>query len=241
MASPRPPGYEAFLTSNAPTWLQRPNGQAWLAAHGELLDELLDRTIAAVKARFPTGGTPSDGLGYLGDERGLPRGPQDTDDTYAATLQAAWDLWPQCGSPKGLLRALWRAGYQNVVLVQCTGRAFTLPAYDADVVIRQLPGTPPWWSVDLNHAFWSRFQLIFPAPLPASWTNVQPNPDATTHPALDEVNALRRLCRKWKGATRTLVSIVVITSGELWGWPLGTWGDPGVWGGTTVQWGPQET
>ena len=36
-----------------------------------------------------------------------------------------------------------------------------------------------------------------------------------------------RLIDKWKAAHSTLEEVVFLLSGELWGWPIGTWGDPG--------------
>lgn len=45
---------------------------------------------------------------------------------------------------------------------------------------------------------------------------------------------LRRIVRGWKPAKARCMGAFAIISGELWGWPVGTWGDPGVWGGEAV-------
>jgi hypothetical protein len=104
--------YRAWRMSLVPTTHQRPTGQAFQGALGDVEDALIDRAKQAVKARFPLL-APPDALTALGVERQLPQGPGESTAAYAARLQGAWLLWPWAGTPYGLLRAFWDAGYHE--------------------------------------------------------------------------------------------------------------------------------
>lgn len=45
-----------------------------------------------------------------------------------------------------------------------------------------------------------------------------------------EITRLRRIVNDWRPAKARCMGAIVTVSGELWGWPQGTWGDPGTWG-----------
>jgi hypothetical protein len=48
-----------------------------------------------------------------------------------------------------------------------------------------------------------------------------------------------RLIRLWKPAHAYCAGVLVLLSGELWGYPEGLWGDPGTWGGEVATWLPE--
>ncbi len=49
-------------------------------------------------------------------------------------------------------------------------------------------------------------------------------------PSVSSANKLRELARLWKPGKMTYAGAVAIVEGGLWGWPLGTWGEPGdIW------------
>src|SRR6266851_4050435 len=120
-----PTAFQQYALSLAPTWLQAPFGQAWMNAHGALLDSLLDREKLALKACMPLV-APPDGLARIGMERGLPRGNSETDASYGIRLQNAWNTWLFAGTARGVLRALFDAGYPNTAIVQNNGVLYTL-------------------------------------------------------------------------------------------------------------------
>src|SRR4051794_28631912 len=98
-----------------PTTLQRPAGQAFQAALGDVEDSLIDRAKQAVKASFPLL-APPDALVALGVERQMPQGPLESTAAYRARLVDAWTIWQMAGTPFGMLRSFWNTGYTNVVL-----------------------------------------------------------------------------------------------------------------------------
>jgi len=222
--------YRAWRSSLVPTTHQRPTGQAFQGALGDVEDSLIDRAKQSVKARFPLL-APPDGLTALGVERQLPRGPSEATATYAARLQNAWNLWPWAGTPYGLLRAFADAGYGNVFLAQIRGaRQYTLDANGALVISNGGSWTPTF----VGDPFWSKFAVIFPSPLPAAWAGVVPDIAST------EASYIFDTIRRWKPGHATWGRIVFQTSGKTWGFPASqVWGAAtGTWGGTETVWLP---
>lgn len=157
--------YERWQPTLGPSWLQGPYGELWLAAHGALKDVLVDRIRQSAKVDMPTA-APPDAVAALGLERSLERGPTETDAAYALRVRAAWDTWQWAGTAYGVLGALAVQGYPNVVVAQVNRRMFWLDSSGALVVTHLSPGS---WAIDATPTFWSKFQLIFPAPLPTAW------------------------------------------------------------------------
>src|SRR5262245_60066308 len=99
-----------------PTGLADPYGQAFVRAHGIVLDYYAQRARASVQQRMPGSAAP-DGLGAVGTERGIDMGdspqrnPPEDVATYAARVRAAWELWRFGGTPLGMLRAFGAQGY----------------------------------------------------------------------------------------------------------------------------------
>jgi hypothetical protein len=148
-----------------PSWLQGPYGNRWLASHGALKDVLVERVRQSAKADMPTL-APPDGLAKLGLERQLERGPSETDSAYALRVRNAWDFWEWAGTAYGVLQALSVQGYPQAVLAQVNRRMFWLDDNGA-LVVTHLPAGS--WAIDATPTFWSKFQVIFPAPLPTAW------------------------------------------------------------------------
>lgn len=175
--------YAGWLQRLPIPWLVGDHGKDWWGAVGAVFDGEIERARAAVKCRLP-GSAPSDALGFVASERGLERGPAETDDEFALRLQYAWDLKALTGTPLGLLLALYYAGFPGAVVVQQNGRGYeltgtpsladiTAPLYAAPswFTVTELSanpaieGAPPWWSFDLDVAFCSRFAVLFPGPV----------------------------------------------------------------------------
>jgi hypothetical protein len=223
--------YRAWRMSLVPTTHQRPTGQAFQGALGDVEDALIDRAKQAVKTRFPLL-APPDALTALGVERQMPQGPGESAAAYAARLQDAWSSWVWAGTPYGMLRAFWATGYTNVVLAQVRGGyQYTLDAGGNLVV--STGGT--WTPTYVGDPFWSKFTIIFPTPLPASW--VAGGIPASTS---NEANFIRSIANTWKPGHATLDRIVIVTAGRVLGYPIRTIGagNGTLGGGTSTVWSP---
>jgi hypothetical protein len=223
-----PKTYRELALEVAPPFLLGTDGEAFLRALGDQRDALVERIKAGVKARFPKEAAP-DSLNAIGAERGLPRGPVETDSTYADRLQNAWDVWSWAGTPTGVLRALYTAGYTNVRLV--TQRRMHELDSNQDVVTTVLDeprGFPP------GPSFWNTFLVWFPQPWISAWSGGAPANNSA------EADAVRRLVNQWKpGIAHVAGYIATVVGGHFWGEPGLEWGDVGLdWGGANVHWDP---
>lgn len=243
--------YENFQPSILPAYLARVNGRAYAATLGMLKDQLSDYARAAAVIGMPNALQP-EALPAIGYERQMPRGLSETDAQYAERLRQAWDAWHLAGTPLGILLQL-EVLYPGIpiVLVQQALLAFTLaPAtvppgsvYDR-LIVYELPAGG--WTFDGNsglpfvNGFWSRFGILFPGPLPPSWTDIVSPPTSLTAPSLNEVNDIIAIVNKWRAAKATFMGINVLVSGLMWDWPPSQkWDDPGlVWGGVVAKFGP---
>ncbi len=98
-------GFAADIISDrvAPPWLQNPVGGAYLETMGMGLDQLVYRSAQAQVLRMPGVGDPS-GLYYIGLDRLIPKGPNESTASYANRLQAAFDVWQRAGSDWAVLQ-----------------------------------------------------------------------------------------------------------------------------------------
>lgn len=236
------PGYRDWLPAQAPPPLAGPNGAALLQREGEMLDEYRDRLNQGVLARFPVKGSvgadgvystpPSDALDTIGSDRGLARATGETDAAYAVRLQAAFSIWDYAGSHYGLLRALERAGFAAMVIVQDNGRYSQLTGSAgtiADLAFGTLmtcvdrPSSHAGWMFDpLQGVFWSQFGIVFTA-------------DAAILQTAAGWATLNKIVKQWAPASANYVGAWVILSGAVFGWPTGqTWG-ASTWGGDSTR------
>lgn len=177
-------GYATYMPASAPSWLQGPNGTAFLGALGMILDDVVTDQKAAAKQGLPGACFP-DALPLIGAERLLDRSPVDTDAQYAMRLSEAFAIWPFAGSAYSILTALAVDGFTstngNPTLVQQNGLYYQLDA-GGNLVVGdlgpnpQVDGTMPlttaytsWWTFDAyaldasRTQFASRFALLFPS------------------------------------------------------------------------------
>jgi hypothetical protein len=157
--------YREWLPKQAPAWLQKTNGSAWHWALGDELDRLDDLAHTAALCRFPDF-TTRDGLSYLGGERGITRGPLDTDAEYAAKIKATWVSKQAIGTPKGVLLAVNGILGENIAQIK-TNDGYTY-SLDAD---NELITTTPAVTADDAEApvrwattpdLWHVFQVFIP-------------------------------------------------------------------------------
>ena len=70
---------------------------------GLAMDALVDKMQQGIRARFPGIGTPT-ALPYIGSDRGIVRGLQETDAQNSARLAAWLDSWQRAGSARAVLQ-----------------------------------------------------------------------------------------------------------------------------------------
>jgi hypothetical protein len=216
------PTYADYVRDElAPPWLKRTDLDAgWLAAHGEVLDDLVARVRAAVKLRFVLD-CVADALPYHGAARGLERYVGDTDASYRARLARAWELWQLAGTAAGIVAILNAAGFSHVAVYEALGAA--------------APGEAVW-PPDGDAANWSRFWVLIDASVgaytPFAWKSVTWGSGGAgnrtwgsgwtwgSNATREQVATLRRIVRTWKPAHMVCAEILVdLPSGSRIRWP----------------------
>ncbi len=91
-----------------PPWLQGYWGYRLMYSLAIQLDGVAESLRQGLLARMPGYGT-AEALPYIGNDRQIARGFQETDDSYIARLQTAFDTWKIAGSARSILIQL--AGY----------------------------------------------------------------------------------------------------------------------------------
>lgn len=245
--------YRAVLASLMPTRLQDPYGQAWARAHGIVLDYYAERARAGVRQRLPGSAAP-DGLGAIGEERGidlgssLERSPAEDLPTYAARVRAAWELWKFGGCPLGMLRAFGAQGYYPEI-VCANGDVFSLTSGGGQWAGSATWGAGTWGAAaatttelvitstaPLTSLFWNTYFVWFPT-IPVSWTTPTTPPTPSTVPSVYEIRRLFDICvKRWGPAWARCLFIGAQVSGTpgVWGAPGATWSMPGATWGSSV-------
>lgn len=141
--------YKDYQRDLAPPWLKDPDGTAWLEAHGEEKDALVDQLVAAVKA-FLVDTAPEDALMLLGAERGLERFDDEPLDAYRDRVRGAPAFWAAATTIAGIEAAIRQLGYVPGLIEMFK----TTPAAWDEFVPVLHPGTKfygtPQWSNDGN-------------------------------------------------------------------------------------------
>jgi hypothetical protein len=241
--------YATWLQTQGPSWILDTVGKALAKTAGAQYDAQSDRILQGVLKRFPTAGQldtdpasptfgrlivgPSDALDEIGADRGLRRGPGESNAAYAVRLLGAWDFHMFAGSHYGILRSLVIAGYVDPIIVQDNGRWSRLTGSAgtiADITFGTLMNCAdrgrPGWMFDTRMDFYSRFGIIFET-------------DASNLQTASGQAVLKEIVDEWGPGKATFVGTWVILAGRLLGWPVGrTLGtDPNL-GGNSVRFIP---
>jgi hypothetical protein len=236
--------FEAYLPKMLPRPWRGPIGRRYHRAIGKRMDAIIALLREAAHLKFP-GLAAADALPYIAAERGLPRGPAETELAHRARLGDAWDLWKGDdtpvtgkggggGSHYGMLKELKTAGIptgtsgNGVVVVQQNGRYAQLDGSDnlvlgdlMDCVNRiDLTGAinaRPGWTFEPRNNFYSVFGLVFPEPAPI------------------DAGVLNAVVEKWRPGHMIYAGAWIIEVGLTLGWPTGrTLGTDPDLGGNTV-------
>lgn len=206
MTTPERSDFRDLLLGISPPWLRKRRASELWDVLGLALDGFADTARDAVKARF-VNLAPSDALGFIGADRLLERYATQSEDSWRAWIEAAWDLWTFAGTENSVERALAEAGF--------TGAS-----------VHQANGTPPpgWvgaWPPDSDTANWSRFWVWLAEPWPFPWQPVlwgdgHKYGDGHTWGSTatkQEIDLVRRIVRKWAPAHTICPGIYVPFSG----------------------------
>lgn len=206
------------------------------------LDAGAQQLLEALRARFPGVGTAT-ALPYIGRDRGILRGVDDTDADYAARLLGWVERWKIAGSAEALARAMheYIPGHPMVRAISRAGRWVTV---NADGSLVRHAATWDWDSVSHPEraGYWSElWVIIYPTPYAASGTlgDGRALSDADRGighmVARVDVDVVHRLLATWKSAHSLVRCVIWTTDASLFdpatpaSRPDGTWGD---WGKT---------
>jgi hypothetical protein len=219
--------YATYMPTIGPSILRRTNGAALGATTGAALDDQRNRLLQGVLARFPLKGNvdstgaygppPSDAIDQQLSDRGLRRGPAESDASAGARVQSAWDDYVFAGSHWGVLRQLQIAGYANMNTVQDNGRYAYLTgssgniatdlAFGTLMTCADRTGVTPGWMFDARRgAYWSQWGLLFTA-------------DATDLQTVGGQAILNSIVASWGPGTANYVGAWVILAYRVLGWP----------------------
>lgn len=139
-----------LLSSLTPPWLWGKWGKRWAYAIGSVLDPLVPQMGDALNCRLVLD-APADALPWIGWERNIDRGPDETDASYRARLQDAWETWKYAGTDWGVARVFVALGW-SLPSLTATG-SWPVGGYSSGHVwiVKQLewglapPGWETWW------------------------------------------------------------------------------------------------
>jgi len=223
------------LAKLMPRWLSRGVAQGLGYALAIQLDALTDGLVAGIRRRWPGLDGSEDALGIIGQARKIRRGPAEPASTYAVRLRSWLDAHRTRGGPYALLaqvHAYW-VGTFDVSLIYADGTRFDL-ATSGDVT--RTPAVSPW-----APGPWPRWWLIYDWPDAVVTDGLWGDPGVWgdgyvwgAQLTAAQVADLRLIPEEWNAAHTNGTLVLRSGSGDLWGWPGGAWGDPGVWGTTCV-------
>lgn len=233
-----PVTFRDMLRRLSPTWLQRGVAEKILYGAGVLLDGCADAVIAAVAMRFP-GLYSGQSLRLIGNERRIRRGLSEPDETYAGRLIPWLDQHRGRGGPYELLeqlRGFYAAAPFPIDLVYYTGQRFRL-ATDGTITRDAIT-----WSPDPDSERWARWWLLFhwPTPIvsdglwsdPGTWDDGGVWDSSTFLP--EDIASIKLVPADWIAGHALGTIVIQPDDAELWDYPVGTWGDPGIWDGTST-------
>lgn len=204
-------------------WARSHYGERLTGTIALLTDTLAEGANQAVKARFdsPYRGhnPPPDALPYIGQNKNIERYIADTDITYKGRLLQAFSLWSQAGTKQAVLRALAAYGQPLAQLYE-----------DKDWA------RPP-------KPYWSQFWILFPSGTHTVTPGTETFGGGATYGSgvvygasgitADEVDALRRLVKKWKRSASICREFIFEGVGSSYGGGP-TYGDGTLFGGESA-------
>lgn len=182
-----------------PSWLSEGEGGDVLWSLGLLMDAWMERLEQGLHARFPSH-APSDALAFIGRDRRIVRGINESDTSYIERLLSWLETWRRAGSAAAILGQLW--GYFTPYRVRMRTVAYNATravwhtlaentsSNPTDAVTKSVQA-PSDWNWDGLTTLWARFYtILYPA-------TVSPAPFALRG-TFDDVDALNRTWDEWE-------------------------------------------
>lgn len=135
------------------------------------LDIMVEYAIQGIQAAWPGHGTPT-ALPLIGQSRGIPQGPHESDDAYAAHLQQWLSIWSNAGSESTLAQEVQRyltpASGPLLTVQVVTRRGFTYTA-NPDGTITESSRA---WNWDGVAGWIDGFAMHTPAEVSGWWSDL---------------------------------------------------------------------
>lgn len=227
--------WRTAIYSLLPSWLTEGDGEKIAYTLAIMRDWHAQRLRLGVMAALPDH-APDDALALIGRDRKITRGVDEPRESYAIRLKRWLDDHPRRGGPIALLEqvgAYWDYAPNGPYLMTLwyqNGLQFTR-ALDGEITIAE--GTP----FDGDSARWARWKLIIHWHENVGDDGVWGDPGTWgdggvwgSGMSAELAQQLRSVPREWNAAHCLGYVGLLGPEGELWGYPIGTWGDPGTWG-----------
>lgn len=188
--------FQSWASSLRIKWLSF-KGRAQALAYATVLgDWTIDWMTAALYERMPSYASTATALPLIASERQLDVTPDEATTAIAGRAPQWINLGKYVGTAVGLLVGMHFAGFDNAVIVTQNGLAYQLalplppfilgeawdptgnlitsslstlsvPLHSNITLSRSIPTGASWWTMDSNTDFCSRFEILFPGPLPS--------------------------------------------------------------------------
>lgn len=242
--------FRGILTRVVPRWLKGPNAQSILYTIGACTDAIGETLLAGLYARLPghSAGT-SEALPYLGRDKGITRGPSETDAAYALRVSKALDSWSTAGNVYTLiaqLREWWAPYYRPFRIVTNSGVWYDVAP---DGTVTKTATSPNNWNWDGHPERWFRFWIIFAAAPFVRWMigdghriGMSGLTIGSTMPSFWYAG-IRSIVDRWKPAGTICESIIATFDDSIFlssnaagspGQPDGTYDDPASRNGSAI-------
>lgn len=195
-------------------WLQEVVGGGILYCAGLAIDAMYDETVEGVKARFPGVG-PEDSLQYIGNDRVIERGPNESSSSYVLRLRKAFDTWAVAGNAAKMLEALRIYYLPALPPIRAVSDRAVWHAISNDEALNVTRTAGANWNWDGTvkpHRGWVIIDSTAGPYAAKTWGDGHAYGDGTTWGSTanaQDVNAIQRLVRKWKPAHVKVTYIVV--------------------------------
>lgn len=193
------------------SWLRGPFGASWATSFGAVKHKVHVLAAEATKAGIIRE-APPDALIHKGRERDLERMPGESDATYAARLEDAWNAYEKSATDLGIIDA--------IKLLGLTAHIRRDRQWKHDDTV---PGTiwarmwiiivdPPWPFIEDFTALAAKY------PTMADWAAAKVG--FGVEAPLDTIAQITRIAKKWTSADVLVVNIIVIARGRVMGFPV---------------------
>ena len=198
-----------------PRWLSRKWGGRFRDSLMLVADSYIEAAIEATLAKSPLRG-PEDALTMSGDDRGLPRYPNETTPIYRARLRDPWTPYGLDGTGKGIETQFRAAGLPTAVVLP--NWKFSLDGKnDAATWGRYWVFVPPGSGFTATDGYWDDGGTYDGT---IGWGGIEPQA---------QLDTIRAIVTQWEGAHALFLGIIVVISGEVWDYPASVWDDGSTW------------